>query len=357
MSCEPWGVTREGAAVHLITLTNSSGTTASIATYGATLVRLAFGSPPVDVVLGFDDLAGYLSPHPYLGATIGRFANRIANAEFVLDGVRHRLTRNEAAHSLHGGAVGFDKAVWGLVDARDDAVTLRHVSRDGDQGYPGTLTCTVRYEITGDDVLRIVYEATTDRRTVVSPTNHAYFNLSLDAGATSGRGILDHRLSIDADAFLPVTPDLIPTGEALPVEGTPFDFRRPVSIGDQLDAGSLADPRCREQIRNAGGFDHCFVLNGLEGVLRRAAVLTDPATGRRLEVHTTSPGLQLYTGNRLDGTVRGRGGIGYGRHHALCLETQRFPDAPNQPGFPSAVLDPHDTFSAVTEYRFSLIGR
>jgi len=348
MQREPWGVTPDEVAVDLITVTNASGTAASIASYGATLVRLRYGSPPADIVLGLDELGGYLAPQPYLGATIGRYANRIARGEFVLDGVRHRLTRNEGLHSLHGGGVGFDKAVWDVAAPRDDTVVLRHVSRDGDEGYPGTLACTVRYELRDDDVLRISYDCATDRRTIVNLTSHAYFNL----GGASSRNILDHRISIDADAFLPVAADLIPTGEVRRVAGTPFDLRRPTSIGDRLHGGAA-----EEQIRNAGGFDHCFVLNGREGTLRRAAVLTDPSSGRRMEVHTTSPGLQLYTGNMLDGSVRGREGIGYDRHHALCLEPQRFPDAPNQPGFPSAVLDPAERFAAVIEYRlFSAEG-
>ena len=362
MRREPWGVTAEGVIAELITLTNRAGTTALVATYGATLVRLLHpsppGSPPADVVLGFDDLADYLAPQPYLGATVGRYANRIANGRFVLDGTEHRVTRNEGVHSLHGGAVGFDKVVWSVVTARDDRVELRYVSPDGDQGFPGTLACTVRYELTEDDVLRIAYEAATDRRTIVNLTNHAYFNLSQSPeNGVSSRTILDHRLSIDADRFLPVTSDLIPTGEIRPVDGTAFDFREPATLGHRLRETSRADGPSGEQLRIAGGFDHCFVLNGREGTLRRAAVLSDPASGRRMEVHTTSPGLQLYTGNMLDGTVRGRGGIAYGRHHALCLETQRFPDAPNQRGFPSAVLDPGDRFTAVTEYRLSCADR
>ena len=335
-------MTADGLSVDLITLINAAGTVASVASYGATLVRLTHGSPPADIVLGFDELGGYVSRQPYLGATIGRYANRIANGELTLDGIRYRLTRNEGAHTLHGGDVGLDKVLWSIGHASDDAVTFQHVSRDGDQGFPGTLACTVRYELTDGDVLRISYEATTDLRTVVNLTNHAYLNL---AGAES-RTMMDHRLSIDADAFLPVDAMLIPTGEIRRVDGTPFDFRHPAPIGDQLRDGASD-----EQIRIAGGFDHCFVLKGAEGTLRRAAVLSDPTTGRRMEVHTTSPGLQLYTGNRLDGTVRGRGNVAYGRHCALCLETQRLPDAPNQPGFPSAVLDPSRRFTALTEYR------
>jgi aldose 1-epimerase len=343
MRREPWGFTPAGVAVDLVTLTNASGTTARVASYGATLVGLRHGSPPADVVLGFDELAGYLAEQPYIGATVGRYANRIANGEFVLDGVTRRLTRNDGAHSLHGGAAGLDKVVWKVESASNDAVALRHVSTDGDQGYPGTLCCTVRYELTDNDILRISYGTTTDRRTVVNLTNHAYFNL----GGAASRDILDHRISIDADAFLPVTDGLIPTGEIRPVDGTPFAFREPTSIGDRLRRAAAND-----QIRNAGGFDHCFVLRGPEGPLRRAAVLSDPSGSARMDVFTTSPGLQLYTGNMLDGTVRGRGGVPYGRHHALCLETQRFPNAPNQPAFPSAVLDPGERFAAVTEYRF-----
>jgi aldose 1-epimerase len=347
MRREAWGTTADGAAVELVTLSNTNGTSASVATYGATLVRVRYGSPPADVVLGFDDLAGYLVPQPYLGATVGRYANRIANGEFVLDGVRHRLTRNEGVHSLHGGTVGFGAVVWDLARADGDAVTFRHVSPDGDQGYPGTLACTVRYQLTDDDVLRITYQAVTSRRTVVSLTNHAYFDLS----GGSSDGILEHRISIDADAFLPIDETLIPTGEIRRVDGTPFDLRRPVSIGERLRAASA-----NEQIGRAGGFDHCFVVNGPEGMLRRAAVLSDPSTERRMEVHTTCPGLQLYTGNMLDGTLGGRGRSTYGRHRALCLETQRFPDAPNRPSFPSPVLDPGQSYEAVTEYRFSVTG-
>jgi aldose 1-epimerase len=347
---ERWGATAEGGGVELLTLRNVKGTAVTVATYGATLVRLQHGSPPTDLVLGFDDLAGYSSSQPYLGATVGRYANRIANGRLLLDGREHRLTRNEGAHTLHGGVVGFDRAVWRASTVQRDAVELVRVSPHGDQGFPGALTCSVRYQITDDDVLRISYEATTDRRTVVNLTNHAYFDL----GGASSRSILDHDLSIDAERFLPVTSELIPTGELRPVEGTLFDFRRTASIGERLREADHADGRSSDQIRIARGFDHCFVLDGSEGTLRRAAVLAAP-NGRRMEVHTTSPGLQLYTGNMLDGTLVGRGGETYGRHRALCLETQRFPDAPNQPGFPSAVLDPGDRFTAVTEYR--LLGR
>ena len=344
MHREPWGVTPDGTAVELITLTDAARrTSAMISTYGATLVRLLHGAPPTDIVLGFDDLSGYLSPHPYLGATIGRFANRIANGEFVLDGTRYRVSRNEGAHTLHGGVVGLHKRVWAVEAAQEHVVVLSLVSEDGDQGFPGTLACSVRYELTDDAVLRIAYEATTDRRTVVNLTNHAYFNL----GGVESPSILEHRLSIDADAYLPVDSTLIPTGEVRAVDGTPFDLRRPREIGERLRAGAAY-----EQIRIAGGLDHCFFVNGPEGTLRRAAVLSDPTTDRRMEVHTTSPGLQLYTGNMLDGSVRGRGGS-YGRHRALCLETQRFPDAPNQPAFPSSVLDPGERFTALTEYRLS----
>jgi aldose 1-epimerase len=341
----PWGMTPDGKRIELYTLTSGGGLTAEVANYGATLLRLLHGTLPHDVVLGFDDLRGYTGTHPYFGATVGRYANRIARAQFTLDGTTAVLTCNDGAHSLHGGLKGFDKVVWharGQPSHPVTSVELSHVSPDGDQGYPGTLTAIVRYSVSANDILRIEYDATTDQPTVVSLANHAYFNLT----AGSSDSILGHELTIDADAFLPVGPGLIPTGEIRPVAGTPFDFRTPRTIGSRINDAD-------GQLRRASGYDHCFVLNGgEEGRFRFAARLTDPASGRTMEVHTTCGALQLYTGNLLDGTIRGKAGQMYRRHHGVCLETERYPNAPNVPCFPSPVLRPPDRYSSVTEYRF-----
>jgi aldose 1-epimerase len=344
MDVAPWGVTSDGQPIERYTLTSAGRLTAEIANYGATLVRLLHGTPPHDVVLGFDDARGYTGVHPYFGATVGRYANRIARAQFTLDGITAVLTRNDGAHSLHGGLKGFDKVVWharGQPSHPAASVALSYVSPDGEQGYPGTLTAIVRYSVSPDDILRIEYEATTNEPTVVSLTNHTYFNLSNG----SSDSILAHGLTIDADAYLPVGPGLIPTGEIRPVAGTPFDFRTPRTIGSRIND---ADP----QLRLAGGYDHCFVLNGGEGPFRLAARLADPASGCTMEVHTTCGALQLYTGNLLDGTISGKGGQIYRRHHGVCLETDRYPNAPNVPWFPSAVLRPPDRYLSMTEYRF-----
>jgi aldose 1-epimerase len=342
MQCEPWGRTPNGKDVDLYTLTNASGTQASIATYGATLVRLLHGDPPADLVLGFDTLDGYLGEHPYFGGTIGRYANRIANGRFTLAGRTFTLARNNGAHALHGGVRGFDKVLWRgrpVTERRDDTVELRYVSANGEEGYPGILSVLVRFTLTAD-VLRIEYEATTSQPTIVNLTNHSYFNLAGSAGS-----ILDHELTIDAGRFTPIDRGFIPTGEQQDVSGTPFDFRTARRIGVRITEDN-------EQLRFAGGYDHNFVLNGPPEVMRRAATLQHPASGRVLEVYTTAPGLQLYTGNQLDGTIRGKGGQIYGRHAGVCLETQQFPDAPNQPSFPPAVLRPGQRLRTVTEYRF-----
>jgi aldose 1-epimerase len=342
MQREPWGSTHDGRPVDLYTLSNSSATRASISTYGATLVQLIHGEPPADLVLGFYTLDGYLGPHPYFGGTIGRYANRIAHGRFTLGGATVALARNDAGHALHGGLRGFNRVIWRarpVSESSADTLELRHLSPDGDEGYPGILSVVVRYTLTANDVLRIEYEATTSRPTVVNLTNHSYFNLS--GAATS---VLDHELTIYADRFTPVGRGLIPTGELRDVTGTPFDFRAPVAIGARIDADD-------EQLRMAGGYDHNFVLNGAPGTMRPAATLRHPPSGRVLEVRTTAEGMQLYCGNQLDGTIRGKAGGFYERHAGVCLETQRFPDAPNQPTFPAPVLRPGERLRTATEYR------
>lgn len=343
-----FGKTAKGEPVQLYTLRNSKGVEASITNYGAILVSLKVpdrNGNATDVVLGFDSLDGYLGEHPYFGAVIGRYGNRIAGGRFVLDDVEYKLARNNGENHLHGGIRGFDKAVWKLKEPRadgNDGLEFTYLSEDGEEGYPGNLTATVRYTLTGDNELRLDYEATAGKPTVVNLTNHSYFNL---AGAGNG-DILAHRISINADSFTPVDQGLIPTGELRPVEGTPFDFRQPHAIGERIDGKD-------QQLVYGKGYDHNFVLNGSAGSLRPAARVTEPGSGRVMEILTTEPGVQFYTGNFLDGTIRGKGGTAYGHRYGFCLETQHFPDSPNQPQFPSVVLRPGAKYQSTTVYKFS----
>lgn len=309
-------------------------------TYGATLQSIR--APDRDgsfghVTLGFETLEGYLAGADYLGGTIGRYANRIGNARFALDGYEHRLEANNGAHCLHGGPSGFDKQVWEIFayEPEEARCTLRLESPDGDAGFPGRLDVSVIFSIVRD-VLTIDYEATCDAPTVINVTNHSYFNLA------GGGDIRDHQLTLIAPAFTPVDQTLIPTGELRDVAGSRFDFRTGARIGEMID---LADP----QLAIAGGFDHNFVL----APGQTAARLYDPRSGRALEITTTEPGIQFYSGNFLDGSGRGHGGFIHDRYTGLCLETQRFPNSPNQPGFPSAELQPGEVYRSRTRYRFT----
>lgn len=345
----PFGKTTDDLPVDLFTLTNDRGLEVKITNYGGIITALQApdrAGVPGDIVLGFDDLASYLRGHPYFGCIIGRYGNRIAGGRFTLGGRTYQLAVNNGPNHLHGGLVGFDKKVWHATAAKsDDAVmlTLSYLSRDGEEGYPGNLAVTVIYTLTNRNALRIDYLATTDRDTVLNLTNHTYFNLA-------GRGdVLDHEVMINADHFTPVNEALIPTGELASVDGTPLDFRQPMRIGARIN-----DPH--EQIAYAGGYDHNFVINGAAGELRLAVRVSEPTTGRMLEVMTTEPGMQLYTGNFLDGTLVGKGGWVYARRSGLCLETQHFPDSPNQPDFPSTVLRPGETFRSTTVFTFSTLA-
>jgi len=344
---KPWGKTKSGAVVNLYTLRNSKGAEATITTYGARVVTLKVPDKAGrfdDVVLGFDNLDGYLQtpPPPYFGATVGRYGNRIAGGRFTLDGKEYTLAKNNGDNSLHGGIVGFDKVLWRASPVGSNGVALTYLSKDGEEGYPGNLTANVTYTLTEDNELRIEYSATTDKDTVVNLTNHSYFNL-----AGQGEGdILGHVVMIDADRFTPVDKELIPTGELKPVDGTPFDFRKPTPIGDRIDAN---DP----QIALGPGYDHNFVLNRKGSSPELAARVTEPKTGRVMEVLTTEPGLQFYTSNFLDGTFKGVGGKVYPRRSAFCMETQHFPDSPNHPSFPSTTLKPGETYRSETVYRFT----
>ena len=339
VSVSPFGAARDGQLVERIELRNAAGLSAELMTYGATL--LAFRTPDrhgrfESIVLGFETLEPYLRGTPHFGATVGRYANRIAGARFSLDGAEYKLTANAGRNSLHGGAIGFDKVVWSarpFSDADGAGVTFSYLSADGEEGYPGALSVEVDYRLNDDNTLSIHYRATTTKPTHVNLTHHSYFNLSGDAL----RAITDHELMVDADRYTPIGADLIPTGELREVAHTPFDFGASRLVGEHIDDDD-------EQIRRGGGYDHNFVLNKpAPNALLRAAALRDPESGRGLEVWTTEPGLQFYSGNSLDGSLVGAHGV-FARRTALCLEPQHFPNSPNEPGFPSTVLRPGEHY-------------
>ena len=348
MKKQTWGKTPNGNEVELYTLTNKNGMSAEITTYGGRVVTLKVpdrNGAINDVVLGFDSLDGYLKDNPYFGAIIGRYGNRIANARFPLDGKEYKLSANENGNTLHGGAKGFDKVVWTGKDAsgpQGTAVELMYLSPNGEEGFPGNLAVTVRYTLSDNNELKIHYTATTDQTTVLNLTNHSYFNL---AGQASGQ-ILGHEMMINADRFTPINAKLIPTGELRPVKGTPFDFTQPTAIGARINEDN-------EQLKLAHGYDHNFVLNSGGGSVATAARVHDPKTGRIMEVETTEPGIQFYTGNFLDGSIHGKGGAVYNFRDAFCLETQHFPNSPNEPKFPTVVLKPGATYDTTTVYRFT----
>jgi len=345
---QPFGTTKDGTAVERYVLTNAHGMEVDIITWGAIVQRIVVPDrkgTPADVVLGFDTIAGYLGEHPYFGAIVGRYGNRIANATFTLGGRKYTLAANNGPNSLHGGLKGFDKHVWKarpLTSPAGPAVELTYVSPADEEGYPATLTAKVTYTVTEANELRIDYNLSSDAETVANVTNHSYFNL---AGQGTG-DVLAHVVRIQADRFTPVNATLIPTGELRPVQGTPFDFRAPTAIGTRIDAKD-------EQIAYGKGYDHNWVLDGHMGTLRPAVQVTEPTSGRVLEVSTTEPGVQFYTGNFLDGTITGKGGAVYRNRFGLCLETQHFPDSPNQPSFPSTVIVPGHPYTSTTVYRFS----
>jgi aldose 1-epimerase len=343
-----FGRTPDGISVDLFTLVNESGMEAKITNYGAIVVSLKVkgrDGQADDVVLGYDTLQEYIDNNPYFGAIVGRYGNRINRGQFSLDGVDYSLAINDGENHLHGGVRGFDKVVWDAepINSEEPALKLSYLSRDDEEGYPGNLKVTVTYTLTRDNGLKIEYHALTDRATVLNLTHHSYFNLS-GAGEET---ILDHILWINADKTTPVVKGLIPTGEFSDVTGTPFDFRKPTPIGKRIDED---DP----QLALGPGYDHNWVLNGWDGSLKPAVTLYDPRSGRFMEVLTTEPGMQFYSGNFLDGTVLGKGGKVYSFRSALCLEADHFPDSPNQPGFPSVVLRPGETYTQTTIYRFSV---
>jgi len=357
-----FGQLPDGRAVDLYTLQNANGLTAKVTNYGGILTELHVPDRHGklgDVVLGFDNLAQYLQKHPYFGATVGRVANRIANGKFTLDGKTYTLAINSPPNALHGGIKGFDKMLWQAEphDGRDasprrpgarqsgnlaeaslpSAVKLTYTSPDGEEGYPGTLAVTVIMSLTDANEFRIDYTATTDKPTPVNLTNHSYFNLACEGD------VLGHELMIAADRYTPKNAASIPTGEIAPVKGTPFDFTRPQPLGARFS--QLPD--------RPVGYDHNYVLNSQAGALALAARVVEPKSGRVLEAFTTEPGVQLYTSNYFDGSLTGKRGIVYQQHAALCLEAQHFPDAVNQPNFPSIILRPGQTYRQTTTYKFS----
>jgi aldose 1-epimerase len=338
---ESFGQTPDGEQVDLYTLTNAHGLRARITNYGAILVSLEVpdkGGKLADVTLGYDTLDGYIKKSAFFGATVGRYANRIGKAKFVLDGVEYKLAANNGENHLHGGSKGFDKVVWDASEVRAEdgvGVSMVYMSKDGEEGYPGNLACVVTYTLTKNDELKISYEALTDKATVVNLTNHSYWNL---AGQGSG-DVLGHEVMINADKYTVVDKGLIPTGEIRSVKDSPMDFTKPMTIGSRID-------------KVEGGYDHNYVLNSGGGTPALCARVYEPSSGRVMEIYTAEPGVQFYTGNFLDGSITGKGGKAYKKHYGFCLETQHFPDSPNKPDFPSVVLNAGEKYTTVTIHKF-----
>lgn len=342
---QAFGVTANGEAVELYTLTNANGLEARIMTYGGTVVSLRVPDRHGklgDIVLGYDTLEGYLKNSPYFGSIIGRYGNRIGKGSFSLNGKQYRLPKNNGENTLHGGIKGFDKVVWKAKEVNSKngvGLALTYLSQDGEEGFPGTLSVTVVYTLTNNNELKIQYSATTDQTTVVNLTHHSYFNLAVEGG------ILKHELMINAKTFTPVDSGLIPTGELRSVNGTPMDFNRSTVIGARIDQQD-------EQLTLGKGYDHNWALNSTTGRLALAARVYEPTSGRVMEVSTTEPGLQFYSGNFLDGSITGKGGQVYKQRYGFCLETQHFPDSPNKPAFPSTLLKPGQRYKSTTIYKF-----
>ncbi|MEJ1237637.1 aldose epimerase family protein [Chryseolinea sp. T2] len=343
-----FGTLPDGTPLKLFKLRNASGMEADITNYGGiiTSIRTADRNGKFeDVVLGYDSLAGYLKAPSFFGALVGRYGNRIAKGKFKLDGKTYTLVQNNGKNHLHGGKVGFDKVVWAPVaSSTPDSASLKltYLSKDMEEGYPGNLQVTVTYTLTNDNELKIYYEATTDKPTVVNLTNHSYFNLT----GNTKRNILGHTLQLNASKFVPVDDGLIPTGEIKPVKGTPFDFTQPAVIGARINDNDA-------QIKIGRGYDHCYVFDKPLGSYAHIATLSDSTSGRQMDVFTSEPGTQLYSGNFLDGSVTGKFNTVYAQRYAVCLETQHFPDSPNKPEFPSVVLKPGEVYKTRTTYQFS----
>jgi aldose 1-epimerase len=344
-----FGRTPAGENVDVFTLTNAQGLEARVITYGGIVISLRVpdkNGAMGDIALGYNNLDGYLKATPYFGAIIGRYGNRIAKGRFVLDGKTYTLATNDGPNHLHGGVKGFDKVMWkgqSVKNADGVGVILTYDSPDGDEGYPGALKAQVTYTLNDKNELAIDYLATTDKATPVNLTHHTYFNLA----GEGKRDILEHRLMINADRYTPIDATSIPTGELAPVDGTPFDFRNATTIGSRIDQDNV-------QLKNGKGYDHNYILNRQGDGLVRAARVVDPSTGRVLEVATTEPGIQFYSGNYLDGSITGKSGQPYQRRSAFCLEPQHFPDSPNHPDFPSTILKPGEEYRSKTVFTFGV---
>ena len=347
ISEEVFGTTRDSVSVKSFTLKNEKGMAVSIITYGGIITTLKVPNKKgvsEDVVLGYKSLASYEKATPYFGALIGRYGNRIANGKFSIDGKEYALKTNDGSNHLHGGVKGFDKVVWTAEVLKDKgALKLSYLSKDMEEGYPGNLNTEVTYTLTNDNTLEVAYQATTDKKTIVNLTQHSYFNLSGDFT----KPILDHIVKINADRFVPVNRTLIPTGELKDVANTPFDFREPKTIGQDINADN-------EQLKRGLGYDHCWVLNDQNEGIRFTSSAYEPNSGRLLEVFSDEPGIQLYTGNFLGGTLPNKQGGIYTNRTGFCLETQHYPDSPNQKDFPSTILKPGDTYSTTTSFKFSV---
>lgn len=346
-----FGKTAAGEAVEKYTITSKAGLEMSVISYGGIITSLKVPNKEgiyEDVVLGFDNIQDYENGSPYFGAIIGRYGNRIANAKFSLDGEEYQLEANDGPNSLHGGEKGFDKVVWNIEpSASEDSASLKltYTSIDGEGGYPGNLEITVTYTLNSNNELNIQYGATTDKKTIVNLTQHSYFNLTGDFS----KKILDHIVEINADQYLPVNKTLIPTGELRSVEGTPFDFTEPTPISEGMKL-----EESNEQLKRGPGFDHCWVLNEQDNGIRFAASAYEPNSGRYMEVYTNEPAMQFYIGNFLDGSLPAKGGGSYEKRTGFCMETQHYPDSPNQEKFPSVILEPGEKYTSETTYKFSV---
>lgn len=342
ISKEPFGTAPDGQEVHLYTLTNQNGVTVKITNYGAIVTSIIAPDKEGimgDVALGFNSVDGYVPNNPHFGGIVGRFANRIAKGKFTIDGQEYTLATNDAPNHLHGGNTGFDRVVWNAEELPEqNAIKLTYLSKDGEEGYPGNLNTTVTYTLTEDNGLKIDYEATTDKPTPVNLTNHSYFNLS----AGKNKDILNHVLTIHADKFTATDNTLIPTGELAPVKDTPYDFTTPQTVGTRINN------------LQGFGYDLNYVINNGGDKLTHAATVYEPTTGRTMEVHTTQPGIQLYTAYHLDGSLTGKDNNKYERYGGICLEAQHFPDSPNKESFPSSIVRPGETYKETTIYKFGV---
>lgn len=343
-----FGITTDSIQVDSYTLKNEKGMEVTIITYGGIITSLKVPNKNnvfEDVVLGYDSLAQYIKSTPYFGAIIGRYGNRIAKGKFTLEGTEYTLAVNDGPNHLHGGVKGFDKVVWNATEVKGDSTAslkLTYVSKDMEEGYPGNLEVVVTYTLTNDNTLEVVYEAATDKKTIVNLTQHSYFNLSADFSKT----ILDHEITINADTFIPVDATLIPTGKLADVANTPFDFRVAKTVGKDIEVEN-------EQLKRGLGYDHCWVLNNQNEGMRLTSTAYHPESGRFLEIYSDEPGIQFYTGNFLDGTLPSKQGGTYAHRTGFCLETQHYPDSPNQKDFPSTVLNPEEKYSTKTLFKFS----